>query len=106
MRPTIIIPAFDLFLGRLGLRLEAVVIGGPALNLRGIVQRETRDCDVLSPPLAPEILAAARAFAAERRAAGESIRDDWLNNGPASLALRSLGRADLLKLKLFAFCDR
>ncbi len=55
------------------------------------------------------------------------LRDDWLNNGPASLAeqlppgwqarthtvfvgaaldLRSLGRDDLLRSKLFALCDR
>jgi hypothetical protein len=91
------------------------------------VRRETRDCDILAPPIPEAILAAARAFAAEWRASGEVLRDEWLNNGPESLArnlpagweqraeplfsgralmLRSLGRADLLKSKLFAFCDR
>ena len=78
---TVTIPAFDLFLAARGLRLEAVVIGGTALNLLGVVSRETRDCDVLAPPLSAEVLAAARAFALERRAAGDILRDDWLNNG-------------------------
>lgn len=104
-----------------------MVIGATALNLLGVITRETRDCDVLSPPLDERALAAARAFAAERRSKGEVLRDDWLNNEPASLAkalpsgweqrlqplfagralrLCSLGRSDLLKTKLFAFCDR
>jgi hypothetical protein len=73
------------------------------------------------------VVTAARAFAAEVRANGASLQDDWLNNGPASLAaqlpegwqgrlqtvftgiaieLRSLGRDDLLRSKLFALCDR
>jgi hypothetical protein len=109
------------------LRWDAVVIGGAALNLLGVVTRETRDCDILDPPVAAELLEAARAFAAQRRALGEVLRDDWLNSEPASLArdlpdgwktrlmvvftgaaltLRSLGRPDLLKTKLFAYCDR
>ncbi|HEY8211352.1 MAG TPA: DUF6036 family nucleotidyltransferase [Myxococcaceae bacterium] len=49
MLPTIVIPAFDAFLAARGLRLEAIVIGGTALNLLGVVRRETRDCDVLAP---------------------------------------------------------
>lgn len=86
MLPTVVIPAFDAFLAARGLRLDAIVIGGTALNLLGVVRRETRDCDILAPPITEEILAAARAFAAEWRAAGEVLRDDWLNNGPESLA--------------------
>lgn len=63
----------------------------------------------------------------EIRAAGEILQDDWLNNGPASLAdhlstgwqerlqdvfdgsalhFRCLGRHDLLCAKVFALCDR
>jgi hypothetical protein len=63
----------------------------------------------------------------EIRAAGEILQDDWLNNGPASLAdhlstgwqerlqdvfdgsalhLRCLGRHDLLCAKVFALGDR
>jgi hypothetical protein len=119
--------AFDSFLAARGLSLEAVVIGGAALNLLGIVSRPTRDCDILHPELPVAIHEAARVFAVEMRGQGEVLRDDWLNNGPASLAgvlpggwqerlqlvfsgqavlLRSLGRQDLLKSKLFALCDR
>ena len=70
-----------------GLALEAVVVGGAALSLLGVITRQTRDCDILHPALPPEVLAAARAFAAEvtgrrRQAQGE----DWLNNGPSALA--------------------
>jgi hypothetical protein len=73
------------------------------------------------------VVAAARAFAAEVTVAGGKLKEDWLNNGPSSLApllpagweprlqeafrgqvlvLRSLHRSDLLKSKLFALCDR
>lgn len=52
------------------LRLEAVVIGGAALNLLGVVQRTTRDCDVLHPALPSAVVAAAQEFAAQRRRDG------------------------------------
>jgi hypothetical protein len=119
--------AFDQYLADHSLRLEAVVIGGAALNLLGVVSRPTKDCDILHPALPREILEAARAFAAEARSRGDTLDDDWLNNGPASLAqhlpahwqarlqtafsgqallLRCLGRDDLIRSKLFALCDR
>ena len=46
-RPTI--EAFDRHLFGLGLRLEGVVIGGSALGLMGVIQRPTRDFDILVP---------------------------------------------------------
>jgi hypothetical protein len=82
---------------------------------------------VIEPDLPESILEAAATFAAEVSAGGGVLRDDWLNNGPSSLtdilppgwrdrlqvlfmgkaiALRTLDRADLLKTKLFALCDR
>lgn len=103
------------------------MIGGAALNLLGVIERPTRDCDILHPSLPAAIVDAARAFAAELRTSGESLDDDWLNNGPSSLTrvlpagwdqrlvpvftgaaiiLRCLGRDDLLRSKLFALCDR
>jgi hypothetical protein len=127
MEPRQILTAFDAHLSRQGLRLEAVVVGGTALNLLGIISRATDDCDILHPALSPAITAASRVFAAGARAKGEVLSDDWLNNGPASLAeqlpadwlehlqmvfsgsaitLRCPGRADLLRSKLFALCDR
>lgn len=127
MKPADIIPRFDAFLVARGLLLEAIATGGAALALLGIIHRQTRDFDLIEPDLSYEVLEAARAFAAERRDLGEALRDDWLNNGPASLgpllpggwrdrlqpiylgmALRlwSLGRPELLLAKLWALCDR
>jgi hypothetical protein len=127
MRPRELLEAFDRYLVGRTLRLEAVIIGGAALNLLGVVSRPTKDCDVLHPALPLAIADAARAFAAEIRAGGDMLQDDWLNNGPAALAdqlpvgwqerlqivfvgtaleLRCLGRDDLLRSKLFALCDR
>jgi hypothetical protein len=121
------IDAFDQYLADRGLAMEAVVLGGAALALLGIISRPTDDCDVMHPVIPPEIATAASSFAAERTSAGEPLEDDWFNNGPASLArvlppgwedrleplfagvalrLRSLGRSDLLRSKLFALCDR
>ena len=127
MRPTETIAAFDTFLAERSLTLDAVVIGGAALELLGVVSRQTRDCDILHPAIPTAIAEAARSFAARRRAEGDPLVDDWLNNGPASLAdalptgwqdrlhvvyagraitLRCLGRLDLLRSKVFALCDR
>jgi hypothetical protein len=127
MKPRETLEAFDAFLAERGLRLDAVVVGGTALNLLGVVSRPTKDCDILYPQLPDEIGDAAKAFAAVRRQAGDVIANDWLNNGPASLVAqlpadwrnylrtvfsgRSLhlecpGRDDLLRSKLFALCDR
>lgn len=127
MRPRETLEHFDHFLARLGLSLDAVVLGGAALALLGVVSRPTRDCDVLHPELPIAIRDAARAFAIERRALGDALDDDWLNDAPSSLGrvlpdgwltrvqevfrgraivLRSLGRVELLMSKLFALCDR
>lgn len=107
--------------------LEAVVVGGSALAPLRIVDRETRDVDVMHPHLPRAVSDAARAFAAEERSAGRPLSDEWRNNGPESLArelpsgwqgrtqrafagvaltLVTLGHADLLKSKLYALCDR
>ena len=127
MRPRETLLAFDIYLADRGLRLDAVVVGGAALNLLGVISRPTKDCDILYPSLAGEIVEAAQRFAALRRQTGDALSDDWLNNGPASLVrqlpadwqdhlqrvfqgravqLESLGRDDLLRSKLFALCDR
>lgn len=85
MRPRQTLEEFDTFLAERLLTLEAIVIGGAALELLGIVSRATRDCDILHPALPPAILAAARDFARERSAQGEVLESDWLNNGPEQL---------------------
>lgn len=124
-RPTI--EDFDRHLLALGLRFEGVVIGGSALALMGVIERPTRDVDILVPELSPEIASAAVDFAKAQRRTGVELQDDWFNNGPVQLAevlpagwrervqrifegqalvLSTLGRSDLLKSKLFALCDR
>jgi len=127
MYPRGTLQAFDRFLAARVLRLDAIVVGGTALNLVGVVTRETRDCDILEPTLAPEVLKAAQEFAAEQSAAGTRLSAGWLNNGPAQLTtllpdgwrgrlqpafygraieMHTLGRADMIKVKLFALLDR
>lgn len=124
-RPTI--EAFDRHLLEAGLNFEGVVIGGSALGLLGVIQRSTRDFDILTPELPPAIAASAREFATGQRQAGVELADDWFDNEAIqlgsvlppgwrervqrlfegeALTLRTLGRSDLLKSKLFALCDR
>src|SRR5512135_2030431 len=118
MDPRTTLTAFDRYLADRGLALEAVVVGGAALNLLGVITRQTRDCDILHPVLPHEVVEASRDFAAEVTAAGGELKEDWLHNGPSALApllparwelrlrevfrgrvlvLRSLHRSDLLK---------
>ena len=126
MNPRELLTAFDRYLTEHELRFEAIVIGGTALNLLGVVSRPTKDCEFLYPKIPEEIARASRAFAAQIRGA-DVVQHDWLNNGPATLVdhlpfgwqervqdafdgvalhLRCLGRQDLLCAKLFALCDR
>jgi len=116
---------FDIYLSRENLTFEAVVIGGAALILTGAARRTTNDVDCLAPEIPAAVKAAARDFALANPAL--ELDTEWLNNGPASLTedlpkgwaertaplfegtalrLRTLGRLDLLRTKLFAYCDR
>ncbi len=127
IKPKETLTQFDIFLAECGLVLDAIIIGGTALALLGVISRQTRDCDVLHPELPEVIKEAATAFATQVRQQGEVLADDWLNNGPSLLAdvlpdgwrgriqiafsgralsLSTLGRMDLLRSKLFALCDR
>ena len=88
MKPKKTLARFDPFLAKRGLVLEAVVVGGAALGLLDVISRETRDCDILHPELSEEIRDAAAEFAAQVRARGDALADDWLNRlnrGPISL---------------------
>ncbi len=127
MVPLATMKEFDAWLSEHFQTLEAVIVGGSALALLGITDRQTRDLDVLYPELSKAILETARDFAAHVRRRGIQLSDDWLNNGPMDLGralpdgwldrvhpvfsgialkLATLGRTDLLKSKLFALCDR
>ncbi|MGH1467614.1 MAG: DUF6036 family nucleotidyltransferase [Bdellovibrionales bacterium] len=116
---------FDEFLSRKGLNFEGVIIGGAALLILKISDRQTRDVDCLYPEIPDEIKQASIDFSRDSKTV--QVEEDWLNNGPSSLvkslpqgwekrlqplfkgkalSLNTLGRADLLKTKLFAYCDR
>ncbi|MBI4404367.1 MAG: hypothetical protein HY537_09415 [Deltaproteobacteria bacterium] len=127
MEPRTTIECFDRYLEEKDISLRAVVIGATALSFLGVISRATKDCDVLDPDLPDNIKKAAEEFAARKRQEGWEIGDKWFNNGPASLrkdlspgwinrlipifsgkalSLFTLGRDDLLKTKLFGYCDR
>ena len=59
--------AFDQYLAERRLQFDAVVIGGAALNLLGVVSRLTKDCDILHPEIPKEIAEASRGFAIKVR---------------------------------------
>ena len=120
-----ILRAFDGYLTNLNLRFHAVVIGGAALITMGIIKRTTKDVDCLDPDIPDPVKQASKIFALEHPNLG--LDENWLNNGPASLKadlpvgwqdqliqlfsgvaveLYTLGRLDLLRTKLFAYCDR
>jgi len=122
MKPNETIPLFDQYLKKHKLSFDAVVVGGTALAILGIIKRETQDCDVLYPDIPSPVLKAAQDFAKEK-----GLESGWLNNGPESLkrdlpkgwmtrlqnlysgealVLKTLGRGDLLATKLWAYCDR
>lgn len=127
MKPESIIPLFDSYLDKQRQSFQAIVVGGAALAIMGIIQRETQDCDILDPKIPDQIKEIAKEFATDMNRQGGFLKENWLNNGPISLRddlpvgwenrvqeiykgkaliLFSLGRADLLKAKIFAYCDR
>lgn len=127
MKPLKIIELFDKYLHGKGKTFEAICVGGTALNLLGVISRETQDCDILDPRISQDIKELSKEFAAEVTKSGIDLKNDWLNNGPASLSrdltgdwkakiqiafqgdaitLYTLGRLDLIKSKVFALCDR
>ncbi len=122
-----VLTAFGVYLEERNLHFEVTIIGGAALLAMGVIDRATQDVDCLDPDIPREILDASVAFAQTYAGTGAPLREDWLNNGPKDLRgdlpagwrdrivslhktkgirIRTLGRPDLLKTKLFAFCDR
>ena len=116
-----------------GERFELVVIGGSALTLLGLVERATRDVDVVAllvggslrpaQPLPPPLIEARDVVAADF-----GVPDAWLNAGPTdllrfglpggfverleahrygpALTVHLAGRFDQIHLKLFALVDQ
>jgi hypothetical protein len=125
MNVTLTIETFDRFLSVRGLTFEATIIGGAALSVLKIITRETVDIDCLAPQIPKGIINAAEEF---RMTYPElKLMKGWLNNGPENLKidlgegwetrlveiyhgdaliLTTLARVDLIKTKMFAYCDR
>ena len=120
-----VIIAFDLYLNELDIKFDSVVIGGGALILMNIVNRSTRDVDCLDPEIETVVKQSSIDFA--KKFKQFNLIENWLNNGPItlcqnlpvdwrsrleiiyqgqSITLRTLGRSDFLKTKIFAYCDR
>ena len=122
-----LLKAFDKFLKLKGLEFETVVIGGAALLIMGVIERATRDLDCLDPDIPEKIKEASMEFLETDKEYAIALKKDWLNSGPedlkkelpkgwidrtislytgTNLIVRTLGRADFLKTKLYAYCDR
>ena len=121
-----VLDQFDEFLYEKQLSFNGVIIGGTALILMNITNRFTRDIDFIEPVLPSEIKLAAKTFLNQNKQY-QLDAETWLNNGPISIIeslpigwqnkkvkiysgkaiiLYTLGRLDLLKTKLYAYCDR
>lgn len=105
-----------------GEKRSLIICGGGALIVMKVIERRTRDVDVVAPEIDPLLKKLAVLVGKEF-----GLSENWLNNGPASLVrdlttgwqnrtvpvfagkaleLQALGRSDLLATKLYAFCDR
>ncbi len=114
--------SLDKALTRRRITRELIVCGGTALLLLDVIDRETRDIDVVCPDVDSDLKSAASEVAKELL-----LPEDWINDGPKDLAndlisgwrdriellfkgdslvLYVLGRIDLLATKVYAFCDR
>ena len=124
--PKKLLPEFDDFLYKNGIRFEAVVIGSGALTIMGFLERQTVDIDILNPKIPDKILELAEKFRIQKKKEGIYLIQNWINNGPDKLLINlpknwenrtqsffkgksisfvTLGRSDLLKDKLWGFCD-
>jgi hypothetical protein len=120
-------------LGAVGERYDLVVVGGSALLALGLVQRPTRDVDVVAlggaEGLGSAIELPGPLLSARDRVAGDlGVTTDWLNSGPAglldfglpegfeerwttrrygsALTVRWASRLDQVHLKLYAAVDQ
>ena len=104
------------------MKRDLIVCGGSALLILDVIDRETRDVDVISPDVDIQLKEASLEVAKKL-----SLPHDWINDGPKNLAnellidwrkrvdllfqgraltLQVLGRIDLIATKIYAFCDR
>ena len=119
------ISLFDQHLKEEDLTFEAVIIGGAALNVLSIIDRQTRDIDCLDPQISDEILNSAERFRLKHPEL--QLAKDWLNHQSESLTheldegwrdrtielysgnainFKTVCRSDFINLKLLAYCYR
>lgn len=124
IKPKEILEQFDLYLIEKKLDFSAIVIGGAALSILGVITRQTQDVDVLDPQIPEEIMEASKLFAKQFNIEETSLKENWLNHGPATLKnylrpdwrkrlaplfygkavhLLTLGRIDLIGTKVLAY---
>lgn len=120
-------------LGQVGASYELIVVGGSALLALGLIERPTRDVDIVAlrsgrDLVAPDPLPPALAGARDRVARDFGLISSWLNTGPAglldlglpegfvdrlerrvygpALAVSFASRLDQIHLKLYATVDQ
>ncbi len=107
-----------------GTSLEVAICGGTALNLSGLLERPTKDVDIVYPEFWPETFSKAVYVTSQRFA----LKPDWMNRGPVDLLRMGLpqgyfdrceslkfyncltflitSRLDQIHFKLYACIDR
>ena len=109
-------------LALIGEARELIACGGGVLSVMGVISRQTRDLDVITPTLDSLVLECAARVALKL-----GLDPEWLNNGPSGfvrdleknwelrtevvfngkhLTVRALGRRDFIATKLQGLCDR
>jgi len=121
-----ILKEFDEFLAGKKKTFKAVMTGSGAMNMLGLLDRPTVDLDILNPKIPREILELAEEFRQKMVAQGKPLEPNWFNDATSAflehfpkdwakrtqplfkgkaLDLSTLGRGDLLKDKLWGYCD-
>lgn len=101
---------------------DLIACGGGVLSVMGVISRQTRDLDVITPTIDSLLLDCAMRVANKL-----GLDPEWLNNGPSgfirdleknwetrteiifsgkNLTVRTLGRRDFIATKLQGLCDR
>ncbi len=99
-----------------------IACGGGVLSVMGVISRQTRDLDVITPSIDELLLKCSHRVANKL-----GLDTEWLNNGPSGfirdlekgwelrtdiifkeshLTVKALGRHDLIATKLQGMCDR
>ncbi|HCU25399.1 MAG TPA: hypothetical protein DF383_10290 [Deltaproteobacteria bacterium] len=82
--------------------VEVAICGGTALNLAGLLERPTKDVDVLAPDPWPEVLEKAVELTAKRF----NLKPDWMNPGPVDLLRMGLPQGYFERCQRFLFRER